>query len=556
MTVSSSTSRADYNGNGVTTVFTVPFYFIDNAHLILLSTVVATGVSTTLTLNSDYTLSGAGVSSGGTATLSVAPASGVKLSILRNLPFTQLYHYVPNDPFPAASHETNLDLLTMEAQQLNESVSRAIILPPATTGVSTSLPAPIAGNWLGWDATATKLINIAATVAASVSSYMATVLLAANALAARTLLGSAASGANTDITSLSSPSIQSATAVTQSGNDNSTKVATTAYADRAGRARNLIANGGCEVYQDKNYVASVSGTYGYSPIDMGHGHSGALTGTTVSGTLTRSTASPSGIKGYSSRWSAVTTTGAGSVVERIRLRKEDAINMKNLVASFQVKAYQDTGGTLTYTVAINKANAVDDFTAVTSIASTTFSVPNTTSTQIKYENISMGDCSNGVEIIITAALPSAVSSKNFDLTEFQIEQNTGCTLFEIVPYAQTLMRCQRCFNTSYPAGSAPGSVTDASGSLMHVAINTGDFYSFGAFRLPVKMAGTPVVTGYNPITGTSGQFRGITDSSNAATCSFLFSNDSGVGQTTCPSLNMTATRAYAIHYTADARLPL
>lgn len=241
MTVSSSTSRADYNGNGVTTSFSVPFYFLDNTHLKVLSTVVSTGVSTTLTLNSNYTVTGAGVPAGGTVLMSVAPASGIKLSILRNLPLTQLYHYVPNDPFPAASHEAALDLVTMEVQQINESVTRAITLPAATTGVSTALPAPVAGSWLGWDATATMLINIAATVAASVSSYMATVLVAANALAARTLLGSAASGANTDITSLNSPSIQSATCATQTVNDNSTKVANTAYADRAA---NNSANGG------------------------------------------------------------------------------------------------------------------------------------------------------------------------------------------------------------------------------------------------------------------------------------------------------------------------
>jgi hypothetical protein len=43
----------------------------------------------------------------------------------------------------------------------------------------------------------------------------------------------AAQGANTDITSLASPSIANATATTQAISDNSTKVATTAYVDRA-----------------------------------------------------------------------------------------------------------------------------------------------------------------------------------------------------------------------------------------------------------------------------------------------------------------------------------
>jgi hypothetical protein len=51
----------------------------------------------------------------------------------------------------------------------------------------------------------------------------------ANTTTARTNIGAAASGANTDITSLSS----SVTGTTQAANDNSTKLATTAYADAA-----------------------------------------------------------------------------------------------------------------------------------------------------------------------------------------------------------------------------------------------------------------------------------------------------------------------------------
>jgi hypothetical protein len=45
-------------------------------------------------------------------------------------------------------------------------------------------------------------------------------------------VGKANSGANTDITSLNAPALGAATADTQAANNNSTKVATTAYADR------------------------------------------------------------------------------------------------------------------------------------------------------------------------------------------------------------------------------------------------------------------------------------------------------------------------------------
>jgi len=156
MTVQSQTSRADYTGNGTTTAFTVPFYFLDNSHVQVIRTVIATGVATTLVLGTDYTLTGAGVSSGGTVTTTSAPTSAQKLSVLRNVPLTQLIHYVENDPFPAASHEKALDQLTMEVQQVNETLARSIKLSSTNTMTSTEFTVPAAtraNKVLGFDST-------------------------------------------------------------------------------------------------------------------------------------------------------------------------------------------------------------------------------------------------------------------------------------------------------------------------------------------------------------------------------------------------------------------
>lgn len=154
MTVESQTSRADYTGNGSTTVFTVPFYFLANSHVLVIRTVIATGAATTLSEGADYSLTGAGVSSGGTVTTTSAPTSLQKISILRNVPLTQLVDYVENDPFPAASHEKALDQLTMEIQQVNESMSRSIKLSATNTITSTEFTVPAtarANKVLGFD---------------------------------------------------------------------------------------------------------------------------------------------------------------------------------------------------------------------------------------------------------------------------------------------------------------------------------------------------------------------------------------------------------------------
>jgi parallel beta-helix repeat protein len=173
LTVSTTTSRADYNGNGTTTAFAVPFYFLDNSHLTVLRTQISTGVITTLALTTDYTVTGAGVPAGGTVTCLVAPTAGQKISILRNVPLTQLNTYVPNDPFPAASHEQALDKLTMEVQQLDEAIDRALTLPANTVAgsVSATLPTPEANKFIGWNSAANGLQNLDASTLATITAY-------------------------------------------------------------------------------------------------------------------------------------------------------------------------------------------------------------------------------------------------------------------------------------------------------------------------------------------------------------------------------------------------
>lgn len=162
MTISTSTSRADYTGNGVTTSWSVPFYFLDNADLLVIRTQISTGVATTLALTTDYTLTGAGVLAGGTITLLSTPTADQRISILRNVPFTQTTDYVSGDPFPAESHERALDKLTMQNQQLYESIGRALTLAANSSGVSATLPSPTASNLIGWNGAGTALQNYSA----------------------------------------------------------------------------------------------------------------------------------------------------------------------------------------------------------------------------------------------------------------------------------------------------------------------------------------------------------------------------------------------------------
>lgn len=167
MTVQNSTSSASYNGNGVTVVFTVPFRFLSNDHLLVTRTDVATGVVTPLVLDSigpnGYSVQGAGAPSGGTVTTVTAPTGAPvlqRIDIKRNVPITQLTDYIANDDFPAESHESALDKLTMICQQL----------------LKNSMQLVLEDGQFVWDAQGNRIVRVGSGVNASDAANIGNVL--------------------------------------------------------------------------------------------------------------------------------------------------------------------------------------------------------------------------------------------------------------------------------------------------------------------------------------------------------------------------------------------
>lgn len=153
MTVSSTTTKAQYSGNGVTTVFAVPFYFLLNADLLVILR-SSGGVETTQLLGTNYTVTGAGNEAGGSVTMIVAPPAGTTLTILRNAPATQVTDLLPNDRLPAESLENALDKATMLIQQLEEEAGRSLKYPATDASVLSQIPtvSTRANKFLSFDA--------------------------------------------------------------------------------------------------------------------------------------------------------------------------------------------------------------------------------------------------------------------------------------------------------------------------------------------------------------------------------------------------------------------
>lgn len=80
-----------------------------------------------------------------------ATATGRKLSIRREVPFTQEVEYPPGNDFPGSTHERALDKLTAIVQEFNERIVRQLGLPLSEEATDLLLPAYISNYYLGLD---------------------------------------------------------------------------------------------------------------------------------------------------------------------------------------------------------------------------------------------------------------------------------------------------------------------------------------------------------------------------------------------------------------------
>ena len=127
MTVSSTTTKVSYAGNGSTTAFAYTFKIFAAAEITVIIR-SATGTETVKSLTTHYTLSNIGVDGGGNVTFGSAPASGETVVLIRNTPNTQTLDLVENDPFLSSSFEDTLDKITHQLIEQQEEMDRSIKL--------------------------------------------------------------------------------------------------------------------------------------------------------------------------------------------------------------------------------------------------------------------------------------------------------------------------------------------------------------------------------------------------------------------------------------------
>ena len=190
---STTAPRNDYTGNGATATYTYSFRIFASSDLKVTKTDTS-GVSTTLTLTTDYTVTGVNSTSGGTITLTAGNLpSNYLLTIRFQRSIQQATDLRNQGGYFASTHENKFDETTRYAQQLQDQADRSLKLPEteAGTAAKTTLPTATsrASKFLGFDSSGNP-IAAAGTSAdlTPVSAFINTLLDDATAVAARQTL--------------------------------------------------------------------------------------------------------------------------------------------------------------------------------------------------------------------------------------------------------------------------------------------------------------------------------------------------------------------------------
>lgn len=185
MTVPSSVAKSGpYLCNGVTDVFNYDFRIVNKAHLRVVLT-DATGVETNLMLTTHYAVSDVGADVG---SISLTPAgvalaaTGTKLTILRNPPFTQETDLQNQGAYYAETVEDRLDLITMQIQTVKERSDRSVAVPVTESGGSFADLSKVALSGAYADLSGKPTLGTAASTAASDYATAAEGVLAGTAL--------------------------------------------------------------------------------------------------------------------------------------------------------------------------------------------------------------------------------------------------------------------------------------------------------------------------------------------------------------------------------------
>ena len=192
MTITSAEPRIQLVATAGQTVFPYNFEIFDEDDLVVQQTVNATGVTTTLTIVTNYTVSGVGNDSGGNVTLTVGAAVSDVLTVFSDQAAERTSDFQQGGDFLAATVNTEFDTDINLIKQVQRDVDRAFTLK--TEDITSSIELPLEDDrknkFLAFDGSGVPIAASATTGTAGVSTFWEPILLNSDAATSRSDLDS------------------------------------------------------------------------------------------------------------------------------------------------------------------------------------------------------------------------------------------------------------------------------------------------------------------------------------------------------------------------------
>lgn len=471
MTISTSSSQTTLGGNGATTAFNFSF-IADSPSAIKVTYTDAAGNQTVLT--SGYTLiinppaAGQIWGIGGTVTYPLVGspiANGTSITIERVLPLTQDTTISNQGDFYPQVVEAALDTLCMEIQQVDAAVLHSIQFPSVDPSTITSvLPAAAAraNQYLFFDASGNAGTSPSAGNGVPISTAMTPVVGASTLALSRTAygLGAAATenlGSNVVDDGLGNLSCTS-TLITGSQNTSNNTIAngTSVQRSQIGGLINYFRNGTMDIWQR-----------GIGPITVTTAGAYTADGWIVVPTGASVTAQRVNNAGGATSY-ALRVNGAASVTDiTVKQRIEGIIAARmypngSAQVTIQAKAIQNTSGTITPTLTVKHATAIDNWGSSVIDINAVALQPCVTGilTQLSYTFTTVLGTANGLEIGFDFGNHFTSGANHVDITELDVRVTPGVvtglstpTIPELRPVYAELVYCQRYY-WRQTAGSA------------------------------------------------------------------------------------------------------
>jgi len=158
--ISDTTPRVQYTATSGQTTFAVNFEFFDVADLKVYNGTTLLTYNNSPSSASQYSVTGAGVTGGGSITLGSPGATlNDSITIVRDLAIERISDFPVSGNFPIQTLNTELDKIVAMLQQLEEQFARTLQYPvTTTTGFDVDLPDLVANRVLSVNSDATALL--------------------------------------------------------------------------------------------------------------------------------------------------------------------------------------------------------------------------------------------------------------------------------------------------------------------------------------------------------------------------------------------------------------